>query len=68
MTDFRGSDEALEREIAAVEGLVRVRLRRANDSLRELEVALDELRRERRRRQLLASVPSRTEVAETAPA
>ena len=59
MSPYRGSDDQLDREIATVRGLVRVRLRRANDDLRELEVALDELRRERRRRQQLA-VPSGT--------
>jgi hypothetical protein len=68
MTAFRGTDEALEREIVAVETLVRVRLRRANEGLRELEAALDELRRERRRRQLLATVTPLTQAAETASA
>ncbi|HTT15902.1 MAG TPA: hypothetical protein VMH49_00875 [Thermoplasmata archaeon] len=51
MCPFRGSDEQLEREIDAVHRLVRVRLQRANDDLRELESALRELRRERRRRE-----------------
>jgi hypothetical protein len=50
MVRFRGSDEEIEREIAAVQGLVRVRLRRANEDLRELETALAELRRELKRR------------------
>lgn len=68
MTAFRGSDEALEREIATVESLVRVRLRRANEGLRELEVALDDLRRERRRRQVVATPTPMTRAAETAPA
>ena len=61
MSGFRGSDDDLEREIAAVQRLVRVRLRRANDDLRELEIALRELRRERRRRQL---VPASTDATQ----
>jgi len=59
---FRGSDSDLDREIAVVERLVQLRLRRATADLRELEAALTELRRERRRRQrsppTLAEVPS----------
>jgi hypothetical protein len=51
MSGFRGSDERLAREIATVERLVGVRLRRASDDLRELERALADLRREQRRRQ-----------------
>ncbi|HYA11193.1 MAG TPA: hypothetical protein VEH10_05955 [Thermoplasmata archaeon] len=54
MSAFRGSDEDLDHEIAAVQTLVRVRLRRATTDLRELETALTDLRRERRRRQLAA--------------
>ena len=62
MNAFRGSDSDLDREIAVVERLVQLRLRRATADLRELEAALTELRRERRRRQrsppTLAEVPS----------
>jgi len=65
MSPFRGSDGDLDREIAAVEGLVRVRLRRANDDLRELETALKELRRERRRRREAVEVSSSELTAET---
>lgn len=50
MSPFRASDEQLDREISAVQRLVRVRLRRANDDMKELEHALAELRREKRRR------------------
>ena len=50
MSPYRGSDEDLEREITAVEGMVRVRLRRATADLRDLETTLRELRRELRRR------------------
>jgi len=58
MTPYRGSDEALDREISAVEQLVRVRLRRANDDFRDLETVLAELRRERRRRRIAAATPA----------
>ena len=68
MTPFRGSDEDLEREIATVQGLVRVRLRRANADLGELEDALRDLRRELRRRRASVAVPAETEVAETGSA
>lgn len=61
MSPFRGPDEDLEREIAAVQRLVRVRLRRATDDLRELESALGELRRELRRRRLTSPVPEGAE-------
>ena len=61
MSAFRGSDDDLEREIATVERLVRVRLNRANRDLRELDGALAELRRERRRRRLEASVATLSE-------
>jgi hypothetical protein len=50
MTGFRGSDEQLDREIAALEGIARVRVRRVAADLRELERDLRELRRERARR------------------
>jgi len=50
MSPYRGSDEELEREISAVQGMVRVRLRRTTADLRELETALRELRRELKRR------------------
>ena len=68
MSAFRGSDDDLEREIATVERLVRVRLNRANRDLRELDGALAELRRERRRRRLEASVaPLSEELTAAAP-
>ncbi len=50
MSSFRGSDEALDREIAATEYVARVRVRRAAADLRALERDLAELRRERARR------------------
>jgi hypothetical protein len=50
MTGFRGTDEQLDREIAAIEGIARVRVRRVAAELRELERDLRELKRERARR------------------
>jgi septal ring factor EnvC (AmiA/AmiB activator) len=62
MSGFRGSDESLDREIAAVETIARVRLRRASAELRELARDLRELKRERARRRAEAEPPS-SEVA-----
>ena len=56
MSAFRGSDDDLDREITAVQRLIRVRLGRANRDMKELELALRELRHERRRRQTAAAV------------
>ena len=50
MSRFRGSDEALDREIAATERVAQLRVRRAGAELRELARDLSELRRERARR------------------
>jgi hypothetical protein len=61
MGEFRGSDESLDREIAAAEGIARVRLRRYAREMRELERDLAELRRIRARRR------ATVEIAEGAP-
>ncbi len=53
MSRYRATDEQLDREIAAVRTLVRVRYRRAMADLRELDQALRELKQERRRRQVV---------------
>jgi hypothetical protein len=50
MRRFRGSDETLDREIAQVERIARLRLARAAAEMRALERDLRELRRERTRR------------------
>jgi hypothetical protein len=50
VTGFRGSDEALDREIAAIERVAKLRVRRVSAELRELDRELRELRRERARR------------------
>lgn len=67
MTGFRGSDEQLDREIAAIEGMARVRVRRTAAELRELERDLRELRRERARRRAAESehLSGETTVPET---
>jgi hypothetical protein len=66
MSGFRGSDEALDREIAAIEGIAKVRVRRVSAELREIERDLRELRRERARRRAdaagMISEPSSEEV------
>jgi hypothetical protein len=59
MTPFRGSEESLDREIAAVESIARIRLRRSAAELRELARDLRELKRERARRRTDAAVPER---------
>jgi hypothetical protein len=50
MSGFRGTDEQLDHEIAALEQIARTRVRRAATDLRELDRDLGELRRERARR------------------
>ena len=55
MSPFRGSDEVLDREIATIEAIARVRLRRYSREMRELDRDLRELRRERARRRAAAS-------------
>jgi hypothetical protein len=66
VSGFRGSDEALDREIAAIEGMSRVRVRRVAAELRELEAELHELRRERARRRALVSLPAAESAGELA--
>jgi|HubBroStandDraft_1064217.scaffolds.fasta_scaffold1061583_1 hypothetical protein len=56
MSPFRGSDEALDREIAAIEGIAKVRVRRVSAELRELGRDLSELRRERARRRASSEI------------
>ncbi len=58
MAGFRGTDEQLDREIAAIEGIARVRVRRVAAELRELEADLRELKRERARRRVRAETPT----------
>jgi hypothetical protein len=62
MSRFRGADDRLDREIATLEQIVRVRVRRTAAELRALERDLHELRKERARRRAMQLVP--TAVAE----
>jgi hypothetical protein len=64
MIPFRGSDESLDREIAAVEAIAKIRLRRASAELRDLARDLQELKRERARRRAEVELPA-VEVAPT---
>ncbi len=68
MTGFRGSDEALEREIETVERIARLRVRRAAAELSELDRELRLLNRERARRraETRVEVPLPEESAEAA--
>ena len=66
MSRYRATDEQLEREIAALERLARVRTRRAALELREHDRDLRELRRERARRRAAAAANSSDPVGSTA--
>jgi hypothetical protein len=57
MSRFRGSDASLDREIATVERIARVRLRRVSVEMNELARDLRELKRERARRRAGATLP-----------
>lgn len=57
---FRGSDETLEQEIATLEAIARLRVRRYARDLRELERDLRELRVERTRRRARSEIPEAT--------
>jgi hypothetical protein len=67
MSPFRGSNESLDREIAAVESIARVRLRRSAAELRELARDLRELKRERARRRVGSTLPEGEVAGVTAP-
>ncbi|HYB79580.1 MAG TPA: hypothetical protein VEG66_07480 [Thermoplasmata archaeon] len=62
MSPYRATDEQLDREIAALERIGRVRLRRASAELNEIDRELRELRRERARRAARASEMTSVEV------
>ncbi len=65
---FRGSDEVLEGEIAAVEAIARVRLRRIAREMKELDRELRELKRERARRRAASGIPASSSPVESAGA
>ncbi len=50
MSRYRATDEQIDREIAALERISRIRLRRATTELNEIDRDLRELKRERARR------------------
>jgi hypothetical protein len=58
MSNFRGSDETLDREISTVEAIARLRLRRYAKDLRDLDKELRELKKEKARRRAEAEVPA----------
>ncbi|HTP54163.1 MAG TPA: hypothetical protein VML94_04250 [Thermoplasmata archaeon] len=68
MKRFRGSDETLDREIAQVERIARLRLARAAAEMRALERDLRELRRERARRRGAVAEPMDETAADEAVA
>ncbi|MGI0131818.1 MAG: hypothetical protein ACREDK_01785 [Thermoplasmata archaeon] len=70
MGGFRGSDATLEREIATLEAIARLRVRRYARELRDLERDLKALRREKARRKALSEVPESdsVEIATAPPA
>ncbi len=58
MSAFRGTDEALDREIATLERIVQLRVRRAGAELKELERDLRGLRKEKARRRAVVALPT----------
>ncbi|MCI4318515.1 MAG: hypothetical protein L3K23_00040 [Thermoplasmata archaeon] len=65
MASFRGSDDCLEGEIATLEAIARMRVRRYARDLQELNRDLRELKAERGRRKARAAVPESILVGET---
>ncbi|HYK92617.1 MAG TPA: hypothetical protein VEY07_01060 [Thermoplasmata archaeon] len=61
MGSFRGDDDTLDREIATLEAIARVRLRRATRELNDLDRDLRALKAERARRRARALVPGTTD-------
>jgi hypothetical protein len=58
MGSFRGSDESLEAEIATLEAMAKVRVRRYARDLKDLDRDLSELKAERGRRRARSEVPA----------
>ncbi len=65
MAPFRGNDEQLDREIATLEEIARLRVRRVGRELRDLDRDLRDLKRERARRR--AQIATRIEATEPVP-
>jgi len=68
MSPYRATDEQLDREIAALEQIARVRLRRASAELNSIDKDLRELRKERARRAARAEEMVSTETPPSAEA
>jgi len=66
MSRYRATDEQLDREIAALERIARLRLQRAAAEMRDLDRDLRDLKRERARRR--AESPTETMVSVDASA
>jgi|HubBroStandDraft_1064217.scaffolds.fasta_scaffold1571323_1 hypothetical protein len=64
MVGFRGSDDSLDREIAAIERMARLRVRRVASELNELDRDLRELKRERARRRASSMIPADSTASE----
>jgi len=62
MSPYRATDEQIDREIATLERMGRVRLRRATAELNDIDRELRELRRERARRAARAAEMTTVEV------
>ena len=63
MAPFRGDDETLEREIATLESIARLRVRRVTHELNDLDRDLKSLKAELARRRARGRIPSATETA-----
>ena len=66
MSPYRATDEQLDREIAALERIGRVRLKRATTELNDIDRDLRELRREKARRAARAAEMSAVEAPASA--
>jgi hypothetical protein len=68
MGEFRGTDETLEREIATLRAIARVRLRRYAREMSDLERDLRILNQVRARRKAAAEIPGQAHATEDAGA
>ncbi len=57
MSPFRGTDEVLDREIGALEGIAQRRLKRYARDMHELDRDLTDLKRERAKRRAASEIP-----------
>jgi len=68
MSGFRGSDATLEQEIASLEAIARLRVRRYARDLNDLERDLHELKVERARRKARSEIPGHVDALASASA